>query len=270
MAQRAKVLLDASNGKGLISAGSTQYEFTLKGVWKSEVAPKVGMVVEFELGSDGEVSSISVVPESQLAKEQADIVMQAAKDKGLALFSQASTRLGTPVLVAWATLIVTWFFMNTINISMGAVSGAGVTFWDLLGVVNNSGGLAGINGGAGSKGIYALLAIVALVSPVVSQFWSDNKAHLANCIPLLLMLLVVAIFYMQLRSSVAEMGNMAGGLGGGAAADMANKMLADMASKMMEQTMNSVHFGSGGMVAFAPSGYLAFVGGKRFLLEKGA
>lgn len=260
MAQRAKVLLDASNGKGLISTGSTQYEFVLKDIWKSDVAPKVGMVVEFELGSDGAVCSISPVPESQIAKEQADIVMKAAKAKGLALFSQASIRLGTPVLVAWAIIIVTWFFMNAINISMGAIGGAGVTFWELLGVVNNAGGLSGIGGSSSSKGIYGLMAIIALIGPAVSQFWSDKKAHLANCIPFLLMLVVMVIFYMQLRSSVAEVGKMAGGFGGGA--------IADMVSKMMAETMKSIHLGIGAIAAFITSAYLAFVGVNRFFVAK--
>lgn len=260
MAQRAKVLLDGSKSNGLISTGSAQHEFTLKGCWKSEVAPKVGMIVEFELASDGTVRSIIPVPESQVAKEQADLVMQAAKAKGLALFAHASASLGTPVLVAWATVIVTWFFMNTINISVGGISGAGITFWDLLGVVNNSGGLASVGGGAGGKGIYALLAIVALAGPAVSQFWSDNKAHLANCIPLLLMLIVVVIFYIQLRSSVAEMGKMASGLGGSAVADMVNNMMAE--------AMKSVHIGIGAIAAFIASGYLAFVGVKRFIEGK--
>lgn len=254
MAQRGKVLRDTSNGKGLISATGIQYEFALEGCWKSDVSPKVGMVVEFELNAEGNISSVSAVPENQLAKEQAELVMQAAKEKGMAALSNASARVGTPVLVAWGALAIAWFFLNMVNISMFTNNSQGITFWNYLSMANN-----GFEGGINSdKGIFALLAILALVGPAVSQFWKDSKSHLGNCLPLALMLGLALTAYITFHSKMSDAQKLFGG----------NKYMENFASGMLAEVMKSVHIGMGGYVAVAASLYLAFVGMKRFLVAK--
>ena len=79
MTKRGKVLRDANAGPGLLMVEGQQYPFTLEGVWKSEVPPKPGLVVEVDFDSTGQVTGITAVPESQLAKEQAEAAMAVAK-----------------------------------------------------------------------------------------------------------------------------------------------------------------------------------------------
>jgi hypothetical protein len=194
MKQRGKVLRDTGNGNGLISSEGKQFEFSLEKNWKSDIAPKVGIVVEFELDESGVIQSASAINESQLAKEQADIALKAAKEKGQALFKEASARLGTPVLVAWAAVAISWFFLSTVSISVTANNSVGITFWNLLGLLNNAANLAYVgNGSSGDKGIYALLTIVAIAGPAISQFWKHPLSTLGNCLPLALMLIALVM-----------------------------------------------------------------------------
>lgn len=261
MKQRGKVLRDASNGNGLISSDGKQFEFSLEKNWKSDVAPKVGMIVEFELGGSGEILAASAVNESQLAKEQADIALKAAKEKGHALFKEASARLGTPVLIAWAAFAISWFFLSTLTISAAPGNSVGITFWNLLGLVNNPNSMSYIASGiSADKGIYALLAIVALAGPAISQFWKHPLSHLGNCVPLALMLIVAVVIYMSLRDSAAQAQQMAGTFGGKAASDMVSGMVAEM--------MKAFHIGAGGVIAAVASAYLALVGLKQYLVAK--
>lgn len=254
---RGKILRDASNGNGLISSDGKQFEFSLEKNWKSDVTPKVGMVVEFELGASGEIQSSHAINENQLAKEQAELALAATREKGMALFNQASARVGTPVLVAWGLVAISWFFLNTISISLTSVSSVGVSFWDLLGILNNSTNIAYLGSrGTGDKGIFALLVIVALAGPAISQFWKNNLAHLGSCIPFVLMLIVTVMIYLSIRDTATS----AAGLFGAASSDAM--------SNLISAVMKAVHIGAGGAVAAIASGYLAFVGARKYLVAK--
>lgn len=277
MAQRGKVLRDTSNGKGLISAAGTQYEFSLEGCWKSDVSPKVGMVVEFELNAESNICSASAVPENQLVKEQAELAMQAAKEKGMAMFSAASARIGTPVLVAWAALIIAWFFMKMFTFTAANNESLVVsqTFWQLLGLANVSSlidFMPLLKAEGLDKGIYAFLAIAVLTGPAISQFWKDSKAHLGNCLPLVFMLVIFAAVYFVLGDLLAavikQQQDSAAQLsywGGKAAAiPSASEAMAQGKAKFLQQ----IHVGLGAYVALAASAYLAIIGLKRFLVAK--
>ena len=100
MGQRGRILRDTRNGTGLVSANGSQYEFTLEGVWKSDVSARTDMVVEFELDATGKVVSIFAVSESDLAKEKAEKAALMVKEKGLAVFNDLAARVGKPVLIA--------------------------------------------------------------------------------------------------------------------------------------------------------------------------
>lgn len=278
MAQRGKVLRDTSNGKGLISAAGTQYEFSLEGCWKSDVSPKVGMVVEFELNAESNICSASAVPENQLVKEQAELAMQAAKQKGMAMFSAASARIGTPVLVAWAALIIAWFFMKMFTFTAANNESLVVsqTFWQLLGLANVSSlidFMPLLKAEGLDKGIYAFLAIAVLTGPAISQFWKDSKAHLGNCLPLVFMLVIFAAVYFvlgdllaavikQQQDSAAQLSSRYGSMYGSIAPAIPSA--AEAKAKFLQQ----IHVGLGAYVALAASAYLAIIGLKRFLVAK--
>lgn len=264
MKQRGRVLQDASTGKGLISSDGNQYEFEIAGVWKSDSAPKVDMVVEIELDSAGKISAAYAVSESDLAKEQAEKAMQAAKEKGAALYGELSARLGKPVLGALAGVAVSWFFLNLITIQLTASSSTGITFWQLLGIVNAGETLGMSMNGNLDKGIYGLFAIIALAGPFISQFWKDPKAHLGHCLPFVLMLTIGVKIYLAIHGAAQESQAQLQALGGNPFAGYAQEMMGNM----VKEVLKAIHIGVGGYVAVACSAFLAFVGMKKFLAAK--
>jgi hypothetical protein len=116
MKKRGKVLHDTSAGPGLLMVEGQQYPFALEGVWKSEAAPRSGLVVDVEFDQGRQIVAIIAVPESQLAKEQAEAVMAVAKEKGAALASGLVARFGVSTLVAEGLLIVGWFFLVALSL----------------------------------------------------------------------------------------------------------------------------------------------------------
>lgn len=263
MKMRGKVLRTPASGDGLVSAQGKQYGFTLEKHWKSDTPPTIGMVVDVELGSDGEIQTLAAVSENQLAKEQADLVMKAAKEKSGALLKEASARLGTTVLVAWAAFAIAWIFLGALSVSTSPTMSRAITFWDLLAAAHSTDSLAFMAGGiSGDKGIYGFLAYAALIGPVVSQFWKHPLAHLGNCLPLVTMLVVTLAIYMGFRDSAAQAQQMAGAFGGNMAADMVNDMMGSMTK--------AIHIGVGGIIAGVACAYLAAVGLKRYLVAKAA
>ena len=106
--------------------------------------------------------SATAVPESQLAKEQAEIALAAARQKGAQLATAAVARFGAPTLAAGAALILGWFFLSTVSITT-PLGGLQFTFWQLLGMLNS--GAAGVmqQMGGGGTGAAAIMAGGGLV-----------------------------------------------------------------------------------------------------------
>lgn len=265
MKQRGRVIQDTSSGKGLISSDGKQYEFELAGIWKSDSAPKTDMVVELEFDSAGAISAIYAVSESDLAKEQAEKAMKAAKEKGTALYGELSARLGRPVLAALAAVAVSWFFLNLITIQLTTSNSMGITFWQLLGYVNagETLGMSMMNGNL-DKGIYGLLAVIALAGPFLGQIWKDPKAHLGHCLPLALMLIIAVKIYLSVHGAAQESQAQFQAMGGNAFAGYAQEMMGNM----VQEVLKAIHIGIGGYVALAASAFLAFLGLNKFLAAK--
>jgi hypothetical protein len=267
MGQRGRILRDASSGTGLISSNGSQHEFTLEGVWRSDTSPKQDMVVEFELDGAGKVVSISAVSESDLAKEQAEKAAKLVKEKGLAAFNDIAARVGKPVLIAMGVVIVCWFYLSAIDIK--GLASMKITFWQMLGVINASGGMDTLQSAAmQDKGIYGLLGILALAGPFIAQFWKNPLAHLGNALPLALMLLVGGVFYMELHNSVNEAIEAAGQAGGIFGGGQTSEVLKEMARKALEEALKALHIGVGAYIALAASAYLAFIGATKYLAAK--
>lgn len=276
MVQRGRILRDTSNGTGLVSANGNQHEFTLEGVWKSDMAPRQDMVVEFDLDDTGKVVSIFAVSESDLAKEkavqaakiageQAEKAALMVKEKGLAVFNDVAARVGKPVLIAIGIVIVCWFYLSALDIK--GLASMKFTFWQMLGVVNASWDMNTLQSVAmQDKGIYGLLGILALAGPFIAQFWKNPLAHLGNALPLLLMLLVGGLLYLDIHRSVDAAVEQARQIAGG------NEQLAEylrkMAEKMRGEALKALHIGVGAYIALAASAYLAFVGLTKYLAAK--
>lgn len=276
MGQRGRILRDTRNGTGLVSANGSQHEFTLEGVWKPDVSPRADMVVEFDLDATGKVVSIFAVSESDLAKEKAEQAAKIAreqtekaalmvKEKGLAVFNDVAARVGKPVLIATGVVIVFWFYLSALDIK--GLASIKITFWQMLGVVNASWDMNTLQSVAmQDKGIYGLLGIIALAGPFIAQFWKNPLAHLGNVLPLLLMLLVGSLFYLEIHRSVDAAVEQAVALSGGNY--QMKEHLRKMAEKMLEEALKALHIGVGAYIALAASTYLAFVGATKYLAAK--
>lgn len=267
MIKRGRILRDTNSGAGLISAEGMQYEFTLEKTWDSDLAPKLGMVVEIELDVNGALSAAWAIDERELAKEQAGLMFNSIKEKSLVYYNNLAELVGKPVLFATVALFAGWFIFSTININLGTFGGKeglSFTFWQLLGLVNNIGNIAVVMQGGigGGRGIYGFLCIAALAGPFIFIFWKHPLAHLGNCLALLLILLVIGSSYMsymdQMNASQEALSKIGAGFG--------QDMMKGMADKALVQAMKMIDIGLGTYLSLAASIFLAFIGVKKFLL----
>lgn len=263
---RGKILRDTSMGQGLIAVQGRQHVFELVGAWKADCAPKVDMTVEVEFTPDGQVAAIYHVPESQLAREQALQAAERAREKGSALASNMLARFGAPMLIAMAALISGWFFLNTVSIQISPGERIGLSFWNILGVVNSPRNLIDVLGyGRGEgAGMYGFLAIVTLVTPLAPYFWKDRRAHLGNLLPLAFMLFVGVTIYWGIQDSARQAQGAMSAFGGAQAA----QMMAEMTAAMTKEAMKAFSIGLGAYLSAATSLYLAFKGTIKFLATR--
>jgi hypothetical protein len=208
--------------------------------------------VEFDAG--GQIVGITAVPDSQLAKEQAEVAMAVAKEKGAALASGMVAKFGLPNLVAAGLLIVGWFFLATVSLDASIFGKMDFTFWQILGFLNSSNILeslgAGRRGGP-SSGMYGFLAIICLAGPFISYFWKDKKAFLGGVLPLLFMVIVA----LMVRSSIHS------AFGGAASGPYA-----EMQEQAQDEAMKAISLGFGAYLSVLASLYFAGIGAKKFLL----
>jgi hypothetical protein len=254
MTKRGKILHDVSAGPGLLSVDGQHYQFSLESVWRPAVPPTVGMAVEVEFAADASIAGITQVPDTQIAKEQAEAVVKAAREKGGVLASAAIAKFGLPLLIATGLMIVGWFFLSAVSIQtpFGKLS---FSFWQVLGFLNADSPLEAVMAGRGgpSAGFYGFIAIVALTGPFVRYFWKDQRAALAGVLPLVFTLFVG----IMVRSSIhSAMGGAADG------------PLADMQRQAQEEMMSAISLGFGTYLSLLVSLYFAAVAAKQFLLAR--
>jgi len=259
MKKRGTVLREPGNDPGLLMIEGQQFKFSLDGIWKSPVLPKSGMTVDVELDPGSQILAITPVADSQLAREQAEVAMAKAKEKGGEMFGKLVAKFGMPNVIAFCLLILGWFFLATVSIQLPPLSKANFTFWQVLGLINASNALQAMNpNGSFSTGIYGLLAVIALLCPFVHYFWKDKRAVLGGVAPLLFMLVV----WLMVRSAINN------AFGGAAAAG--GEMLGDMAKQMQAEVMSAVSLGLGAYVSGLVSLYFAGMAIKKFMAAKNA
>jgi hypothetical protein len=265
MKKRGKILRDSSMGPGLLMAEGQQYPFTLEGMWRSEQAPRTGMVVEVTFAEGDIISSIVPLPDSQLAREQADLALATAKLKGSQLASGMVARFGMPTLAAMAALAVGWFILNMLSVNIGPGFKVGLSFWKLLGVINSPVGLLdGLAANSSGAGVYGLLAVVALLAPLAPTCLNDRRAQLAGLMPLLFMVFMAIMAYSGISSGMSDAQQAANAFGGAAAA----KMAAEMRSAMVQQAMSAVSLGLGFYLSVAASLFFAARATIKYLAAK--
>lgn len=196
MSKRGRVLRDPSlNGPGLLVVDGQQLSFSLEGTWRSLTLPKPGLDVDVELNQDGTVASLVAVPESQLAREQAEKTLRAAREKCSTLATSAVTKFGAPTLVTTGLLVLSWFYLNSVTYEAGFIGRLDFTFWRILAFLNSPNGLESfvvMRDGNGA-GLYGLLAWLALSGPFAGAFWQDKRAELGGLLPLAFIVLVAVM-----------------------------------------------------------------------------
>jgi hypothetical protein len=266
MSKRGTIMRDPSAGPGLVMVQGQQYQFALEGIWRSETLPKPGLVVDVDFDPAGQVIAMTPVPESRLAKEQADAALEFARTRGTALASGLVARFGAPRLVAAGLLLVGWFFLSTVSVDAAILGKLKVTFWQVLGLLNADSPMEMLAGGRGgpSAGLYGLAAVVCLAGPFLAHFWKDGRAHLGGVLPLVFMVVVALLIRHALYSALGAAGN-AAGFGGGAEYE---SMFADMQRQAKAEAMKAVSIGAGAYLSVLASLYFAVVGVKGFLVRR--
>ncbi len=129
MTKRGKVLRDTNAGPGLLSIDGQHVQFSLEGVWRSEAPPVPGMAVQVEFAQDGSIVGITTISDSQIAKEQAGAVVEAARQRGKVLASSAIAKFGLPTLIATGLLMIGWFFLTAASGPASATRARKPYFW---------------------------------------------------------------------------------------------------------------------------------------------
>lgn len=264
--KRGRVLRDTSAGEGLVFVDGNQYPFKLEGMWRSEFAPKANMAVDVEFDDQGKILALRSVAGSTVAGEQASQALDAAgaaakkmasefQSKGLPVIQDWAKAVGYNKLIAFAVLVISWFFLPAISIKMGFLGDGSITFYDSLKFLN-SGAMAMGGGGAG---IYGFLVFIALVGVVAHQFWKDPRAAYGMCLPLLLMGLVFLIAYFKASSQMSDAQEAMGQFGN---SPEYQEMARNMASEARKQMWAAFSFSFGLYLALGASLYLAWLGFK--------
>jgi len=254
MIKRGKVLRDASAGPGLLAVDGQHYQFSAEGIWRSTVPPTAGMTVEVEFNSDAAIVGITPVVDSQVAKEQAEAMVKAAREKGGVLVSAAVARFGLPLLIATGLMLFSWLFLGAVSVQ-SLFGKLNFTFWQVLGFLNAESPWESMMSGRGgpSAGFYGFLALVSLAGPYVPYFWKDKRAGLAGVLPLAFMLAVGIMARSNIRAAMG--GTLDGALG-------------EMQRQAQQEMMSAVSLGLGTYLSLLVSLYLAAMGAKQFLLAR--
>jgi hypothetical protein len=254
MAKRGKVLRDPLAGPGLLMVEGQQYPFVLDGIWKSAVPASTGLAVDVDFDPQGSIRGITAVPDSQLAKEQAEVALTAAREKGAAIASNMVAKFGLPTLIAEALLIVSWFFLTAVSVQIPFAGKLDFTFWQVLGFLNASNLLEVLErNGHPSTGIYGFLALACLAGPLIHYFWKDKRAILGGVLPLAFM----AVVGLMVRSSLHN-----------AMGDVGSGPMGDMQQQVQDEMSKAVSIGMGIYVSVLAALYFAGTAAKNFLASR--
>jgi len=257
MIKRGRILRDTNNGPGLLTIEGNQYSFTLEGMWLSEVPPKPGMIVEADVDAQDVLQSVKAVPESQIAKEQADLALFEARRQGGVIAANLKAKFGVPTIIAFCALFVGWFLLDAVSVG-DPTDHVGLTFWQASGLIGNASliptlTLQGTRDGLPSGGIWSLLCITSLAGPLLSYFRRERLAALGGLLPLAIMLIAAASIYGGVHQMIAQ------NAGHG---PMASKFI----DEAMARFMDGVHLAIGAWVSLIASALFAYWAVKRFLI----
>ena len=205
MAKRGKVLRDPHMGPGLLMVEGKQYPFLMEGLWRSKVPAKPGLVVNVDFDSQGNLHSITAVPQAQLDQEQDEL---ASSNRNGVFEGWASGESGLVRAAAAGVLVVSWLFLTAVSIHLPPIGELDFTFWQILGYLNAGNSLQSLGlSGNPDSGTLGFLAILVLAGPFLPYLWKDSRACLGGLLPLSFMTLVVGLIVESIHSALASQTN---------------------------------------------------------------
>lgn len=253
---RGKIIhYNPNEGSGLVSAEGNQYPFAIA-QWKSDTAPTVNAVVDFELTEDA-VSEIRSIPDDVLMKEKAaELAAKIGALGGKALGeakaaagsmnavsgNSALNFYGKPVLMAHGIFAFSAIFLPFIKIDTG-IGTKSISLSGLADIQEMMG--ASLGGGA--------LTWMAILSLVVPFFWRNKFSWLLLLLPMLAVLQPVWGVMQVISNAKKQMGGM---------------MDSEFGEQMASQISSMLDIGFGAIVCFITAAIVAFIGVKRFILAR--
>jgi hypothetical protein len=204
MAKRGRVLREPYAGPGLLMVEGRQYPL-MEELWRSEVPAKPGLVVNVDFDGNGNLRSITALPESQMKGEQENVVRSAL---GIGMLAQEDSTLGVALLIQFSAamlLLVSWCLLTALSIHLPFSGSVELTFWQVLGYLN-AGGLRQISEVTATPdaGGLGFAAILVLAGPLVHFFSADRRAALGGFLPLGFILYIAYTAYSSFRGSAYE------------------------------------------------------------------
>jgi len=210
MRKRGRILREPGSAPGLLMVEGRQFRFTHDTRWKSEIAPKPGLVVEVDLDHDAQILAIAAIPPSQLAQEQAESRRSNAASKARASQLRTALVATAPDLVAAALLLVAWCALTTVSIRSPLLGEIDFSFWQILGLLNTKSALEAIDPRSVTygTGLYGIAACLALAAPFAYRLHRGKWTALCGLAPLLFLLIIWNIAGASLQNLFGE--NLAG------------------------------------------------------------
>ena len=247
MAKRGRVLREPYAGPGLLMVEGRQYPL-VQDLWRSAVRAKPGLAVNVDFDPNGNLRSITAMPESQMNGEQENV-----SPGGLAIgtLAQEDANLGIALLVQFSVamlLLVSWCSLTALSIHLPLSGTVEITFWQVLGYLN-AGGLRQISEMAATPdaGVMGFAAILVLAGPLVHFFSADRRAALGGFLPLGFVLWIAYLVYSSLRGIASE-----------------------QATAFPRESLSGVSIGFGTYVFVSLAIYMAVLSAKQFMAAREA
>jgi len=232
---RGKIQRGTEMGLGIANIGGNQNSFDLLQHWKSVNPPRIGMVVEATLDGAGNLLTLSEVPDTQLAREQAEQAFASTRRQGDALAGGIRKHFGITAFVVEIVLLISFFLLPSVSL---AYLGRSLTAWNVLGL-----DLASFSTNA--HGLLSLLC-TALFAPMAAPFVRKPWARWLYGAPLGFVLLVVAEVLWQISNAGASIHAASGGL-----------MPDEVVGEIGRQAAGMLHVSLGAYLVLGCSVYLA-------------